>query len=196
MVESVRTAGSPAHLERMMARASWHGARLVQCPTPALVAVRARGDAMIRLARVMERPAPSAPNAHCTSALGDCFWLRPDEWLFVGATGDSATLLEALEAAVGADDGAAVDVTGSRAILELTGDATRDVLASCCALDLHPAVLQTGRCAQSMIAKAPVLIHLVDDTPRWRLFVSPSHVDYVVRWLVDGMDGVRAETSS
>jgi heterotetrameric sarcosine oxidase gamma subunit len=50
------------------------------------------------------------------------------------------------DAAVRADDGAVVDVSGSRMLVELAGPA-RDVLASCCPLDLHqiPSLATEGR---------------------------------------------------
>jgi sarcosine oxidase, subunit gamma len=80
-------------------------------------------------------------------------------------------------------------------IVELTGPSSRDVLASCCALDLHPRVFGPGQCAQTLIAKAPVLLSQVDAAPTYRLFIRPSLAEYVVSWLVDGMHGVRAESA-
>jgi sarcosine oxidase subunit gamma len=119
--------------------------------------------------------------------MGDCFWLGPDEWLVAGAPA-----LEELEQAVGPEDGAAVEVSAGRVVFELKGASAREVLASCCALDLHPRVFGPGHCAQTLLAKAPVLIAQVGDVPAYRLFVRPSLVSYVVSWLEDGIEGVRA----
>ena len=47
--------------------------------------------------------------------------------------------------------------------------------------------------AQTLVAKAPVLLSQVDEAPTYRLFVRPSLVSYVVSWLADGMEGARAE---
>jgi sarcosine oxidase subunit gamma len=180
-----------ADLSAMMMNASWPGARLVERDSPALVSVRARGDAVASLARALERNALPAPNECHSTRFGDWYWLRPDEWLVAAQPEGIDMLVATLDATICADDGAVVDVSGSRVLLELTGPATRDVLSSCCPLDLHPSVFAPGRCAQSLIAKAPVLLHLVDDTPRWHLFTSPSYADYVIRWLADGLSGVR-----
>jgi len=35
----------------------------------------------------------------------------------------------------------------------------------------------------------------VDEAPTYRLFVRPSLASYVVSWLVDGIEGVRAESA-
>jgi sarcosine oxidase subunit gamma len=82
-----------------------------------------------------------------------------------------------------------IDTTGSLVSLELSGPRARDVLASCCPLDLDVHVFPVGRCAQSMIAKAPALLHLVAADPTFRLHVRPSLAAYVVSWLTDAMLG-------
>ncbi len=65
----------------------------------------------------------------------------------------------------------------------------RAPLASCCPLDLHPRAFAVGACAQSLVAKAPVLLQLLDGAPRWRLLVRPSLAAYVVSWLADAIAG-------
>ena len=180
-------------LRARMTSASSADAHLSERVTGPLVSVRARGGAAMRLARALEESALPAPNECRATRLGHWYWLRPDEWLLAATSEDADAPMAELAAVVGSDDGAVVDVSGSRLLLDLTGPATREVLASCCPLDLHPSAFPTGHCAQSLIAKAPVLLHLVDDTPRWKLYTSPSYADYVIRWLVDGLDGLRAE---
>ena len=163
------------------------GARLVARPSAALVSLRARGDACARAARRLQLPALPGPNEVAASVLGDCLWLRPDEWLVAAPLASLAANLEALNGAVASAHGAAIDISASRGILELSGHASRDVLAGCCAIDLHPRVFTPARCAQTLIAKAPVLLHLVDAAPTWRLYVRPSHMAYVLGWLHEGM---------
>jgi Sarcosine oxidase gamma subunit len=176
-----------------MTNASSAHARLSERVVTAMVSVRARDEAAMRLIRALGGNALPAPNECVSTRLGNWYWLRPDEWLLAATSEHGSPPMAELDTMVGADEGAVVDLSGSRLLFELTGPATRDVLASCCSLDLHPSVFASGRCAQTLIAKAPVLLHLVDDTPRWYLFTSPSYADYVIRWLVDGLDGMRAE---
>ncbi len=157
--------------------------------------VRARSGAVQRVANYLSIPALPAPNRFVATpaGVGECFWLGPEEWLVVGPSSSRAETLEALERAVGPDDGGVVDLSASRLLFELQDPKARDVLASCCALDLHPRVFGPGSCAQTFVAKAPVLLSQVNDAPTYRLFVRPSLASYVVSWLIDGLEGVRAE---
>jgi len=170
-------------------------AALVPLGSRSQVNVRARGPAVERVAACLSIPALPAPNRFVATPLGDCLWLGPEEWLLVGPPSSRAETLDALERAVGPEDGGVVDLSASRVLFELNGPSARDVLASCCALDLHPRVFGPGQCAQTLVAKAQVLLSQVDEAPTYRLFVRPSLASYVVSWLVDGIEGVRAEST-
>lgn len=111
---------------------------------------------------------PMAPN----TVLGDAIWLGPDEWLVLGGREEEY-----------ADRPAAVDVSANRVCLELSGDGAADVLARGCALDLHASVFPPGRCAQTLVARAQVILWRTDDA--FRLLVRPSFADYLRAWLRD-----------
>ena len=168
---------------------------LVSLAPRSQISVRARGGAVARVAACLSIPALPGANRFVAAPASDCFWLGPEEWLVVGSPSSRAETLEALERAVGPEEGAAVDLSASRVLFELKGPKAQDVLASCCALDLHPRIFGPGQCAQTLVAKAPVLVSQVDEAPTYRLFVRPSLASYVVSWLVDGMEGVRAEAA-
>jgi sarcosine oxidase, subunit gamma len=180
-------------LKARMAAASWSGATLTAAPARAQIGVRARGDAVALVEETLGIPRLPEPNRVLPARTGECFWLGPAEWLWVGNPEDRGVLLEALEAAIGEADGAAVDLSSSRVIVDLKGASAREVLSSCCALDLHPHVFAPGQCAQTLVAKAPVLLTQLDRAPTYRVFVRPSFGAYVISWLTDGMEGVRAE---
>ena len=84
---------------------------------------------------------------------------------------------------------AIVDVSDGRVALRLAGPNARDVLAKGCPLDLHPRAFPSGSCAQSLLAKAAVLIHLLDDDPHrgptFDLYVARSSAHYLFAWLED-----------
>ena len=111
---------------------------------------------------------PMAPN----TVVGDAIWLGPDEWLVLGGREEEY-----------ADRPAAVDVSANRVCLELSGDSAADVLARGCALDLHASVFPPGRCAQTLVARAQVILWRTDDA--FRLLVRPSFADYLRAWLRD-----------
>jgi sarcosine oxidase subunit gamma len=181
-------------LAERMAAASWSGATLGPAGPRSQIGVRARGEAVARVAAGLGIASLPAPNRVVATAAGECFWLGPEEWLVVGAPASRASTLDSLERAVGTDGGAVVDLSASRVIIELRGPSAREVLASCCALDLHPRAFGPGQCAQTLVGKAPVLLAQTDGTPSYRLFVRPSLASYVVGWLVDGMQGVQGES--
>jgi sarcosine oxidase subunit gamma len=63
------------------------------------------------------------------------------------------------------------------------------VLAKGCPLDLHPRAFPPGACAQSLLAKVAVLIHLQDDDrargPSFDVYVARSFAHYLWMWLED-----------
>lgn len=104
-------------------------------------------------------------------------WLGPDEWLLVGPPGTRFDL--------GAVTGAAsiVDVSAARTTIEIGGARAGDLLAHGCALDLHPSVFPEGRCAQTMLAQAQVILVHLDGV--YRVLVRSSYARYLAEWLVD-----------
>jgi sarcosine oxidase subunit gamma len=118
---------------------------------------------------VLRGEPPMAPN----TVLGEALWLGPDEWLVLGGRESDF-----------ADANAAVDVSANRVCLELAGPGAAGVLARGCALDLHPSVFPPGRCAQTLVARAQVILWRVD-AETFRLLVRPSFADHLRAWLRD-----------
>lgn len=111
--------------------------------------------------------------------------LGPDEWWLTDAADDAGPLLEALERALAGRFAAAVDTSDNWFAFEVSGPRTLDLLAKACPLDLHPRAFGPGRCAQSLLAKAPATLQQLDESPRFRLHVRRSFADYAWRWLSD-----------
>jgi sarcosine oxidase, subunit gamma len=139
-------------------------------------------------------PLPLEPNTVRGGADAAVLWLGPDEWLVVGQA-DGETVLEGqLHDALGDHAGrvAIVDVSANRTTLDLRGPRVRELLEFGCPIDLQPRVFGPGRCAQTLLARANVLIWHVADGPEelWRLFVRPSFAAYVAAWLADAANGL------
>ena len=124
-------------------------------------------------------PQPGFPTEPNTAA-GDVLWLGPDEWLVLGGREEDYP---------GA--AAAVDVSANRVCFELSGDGAEDVLAQGCTLDLDPSVFEVGRCAQTLLAKAQVVLHRTD-AETFRIFVRPSFAPYLRAWLEDALTSPRS----
>lgn len=118
----------------------------------------------------------------------DALCLAPRWWLVTQspepAPGIECALVAGLRAA-GGPAASAVDVSAQRTTIDLTGPNARDVLAHGCSLDLHPHSFGPGRCAQTTLAKAQVVLHQLDAAPTYRVLVRASFATYLAEWLLD-----------
>ena len=147
-------------------------------------------DAVRGAVEAVVGPLPLEPNTFTGDDAGSVLWLGPDEWLLVGPP-DGAQALEAqLREALGeaASRVAVVDVSANRTTLELSGPDARRALESGCPIDLHPRAFGPGRCAQTLVARANVILQQLDDEPAYRLYVRPSFAAYLAAWLTDALE--------
>ena len=145
----------------------------------------ANGAAMAAVRSEIGFDLPTAPNT-AASAGGICaLWLGPDEWLVTTLGREDATLLARLSGGLAGYHAAAVDVGDARTVIALRGARARDVLAKGCGLDLHPRVFEPGRCAQTGLARAGVLIHQTGAEPAYDIYVDRSFAEYLWTWLED-----------
>lgn len=114
--------------------------------------------------------------------------LGPGWWLVTDKPADEPLLECALAVqlrSVGGDAVSAVDVSAQRTTIDVSGPYARAVLAHGCSLDLHPREFGPGRCAQSQLAKAQIVLHQLDDRPTFRILVRASFAGYLGHWLLD-----------
>jgi sarcosine oxidase subunit gamma len=158
---------------------------------PFLAQVNLRADAAAARALGL----PLEPNTTATTpassvAGGDrtILWLGPDEWLVVGPDGDAAAIERDLSAD-GAGWVSTVDLSANRTAIDVAGPAVRDLLAAGCSLDPHPRAFGPGRCAQTMLARAQVILE-ARGADRFRVHVRGSFAVYLATWLIDAADGL------
>lgn len=145
----------------------------VEVPFLTQVDVRCGQDTAARLGFPLE---PNTVGGNMTRGV---LWLAPDEWLVVGTPGDPGVVVDGLETLLRGEHHAVVDVSGNRAVIELHGPDRLALLAAVCSLDLDPAGgWVPGACAQTLLARAQVLLQELPDATR--VFVRPSFADYVV----------------
>jgi len=111
------------------------------------------------------------------------YWLGPNEWLLLTPYENTAKLHTQLSDTLLMRPAAVTDVSGGNVVFRLAGNRLRDVMAKGCTLNLHPDYFQVGRCAQSGLAKANVLIGIVDDQPVYEVIVRRSFAEYLALWL-------------
>jgi len=133
---------------------------------------------------------PTEPGTVARSGDLSVLWLGPDEWLIVGQPGAAEQVTGRLRSALGIEYASVVDVSAQRTTLHLAGPRLRDVLAQGCALDLHPSRFPVGRCAQTMLAQAPVILLPLPGDEYW-LLVRASFAQYLADWLIDATSEYR-----
>lgn len=174
--------------------------RLTALPFRTLVELRVAtaadgsGADVVGLERALgfELPGP------CRSGRADAWmavWLAPGWWLLDGPESEppapDVDAEQAVEAAIVSrlravgSNVSAVDVSAQRTTLELAGPRAASVLAHGCSLDLHPRVFGPGQAAQTMLAKAQVMLVQLDATPTYRIWVRASFARYLREWLLD-----------
>jgi sarcosine oxidase subunit gamma len=119
----------------------------------------------------------------------ELLWLGPDEWLVVGPAGTERAIVDEIEHALTGVQHSVVGVSAARAVFELTREDRHEMLSKGCGLDLHPRSWRRGMCAQTLLARVPVILQERDRATR--VFVRPSFAGYLVDWLLDAA-GVRA----
>ena len=124
-------------------------------------------------------------------------WLGPDEWWLVvpGPEPEAGPeLADKLRAALSDHFAAVTEVGESRACIRVSGPSARALLQKGCPLDFHPRVFVAGACAQSILAKAAVTLHLFADEsaaqagadgPVFDIYVGRSFAEYLWAWLED-----------
>lgn len=168
--------------------ASPAAARLCEVPFLTQLDLRldAHGPAAQAVGEALGTGLPGQPNTAARSGDLDVLWLGPDEWLVVVPAVAPQALERSLRLALGTQDGAVVDVSAHRTVIELSGPRAGEVLAKGCSLDLHPSIFPQGRCAQVLLALAPVLLmSRGGEVPTYWIFVRSSFAPYMADWLLD-----------
>jgi sarcosine oxidase subunit gamma len=141
-------------------------------------------DAQVSTRGEPEPGFPLEPNTIATVEGRTVLWLGPDEWLVLGGREEDYPRAAA-----------AVDVSANRAVFELSGADAVDVLAQGCSLDLHPSAFAPGSCAQTLLARAQVILVRPDER-RFLVLVRPSFASYLRAWLEDAIGAATSLRSS
>ena len=128
---------------------------------------------------------PVEANTWCTGSGCQVLWLGPDEWLVVAPEGQNDALCAALRAGLQGVHHSVTDVSANRTILEISGENARLVLAKGCPLDLHASAFRVPQCAQTLLAKAQMILQCMEAKPVFRVFVRISFAPYAAEWLAD-----------
>ncbi|TMF08262.1 MAG: sarcosine oxidase subunit gamma [Chloroflexi bacterium] len=191
MAEAVRRSPFAGYAERFAALSEATGGELTIRVLPFATQLNLRMDPknlslVQRISEVLGFGLPVTPNT--VGAKGDrrALWLGPDEWLAVGPDGQQDELTQALTSAFNGALGSVTDVSANRTLLEIRGAKARELLAHGLAIDLDPRLFGPGRCAQTLLAKAQVIVERRDESG-FVIYVRASFAAYVATWLLDAL---------
>jgi sarcosine oxidase subunit gamma len=162
------------------------GGRLSMATLPGLAQVDLRLDPL--LADRAPYPLPDEPNTAWEDGPRAALWLGPDQWLVLGPPGKGPEIVEELARSLDGLHRSVVDVTAARLAIEVGGPGRFELLAAGCPLDLHPRTWGTGRCAQTLLARVPVILHERRETTG--ILVRSSFADHLVAVLIDTAEGL------
>src|SRR5699024_5047775 len=108
---------------------------------------------------------PLAPNTVGRNERDHLLWLAPTEWFLVTRMSQKEDLARKLEDSLAGLFAGVTDVSGYYTTLAVAGRDARALLARGCPLDLHPRVFGPDECAQTLFAKATMMLHQTDDSP-------------------------------
>ena len=126
---------------------------------------------------------PQASNSVTRGGELRALWLGPNEWLLIGPAGREADLVRSLRASLAGQHAAVTDVSEARTCILVAGPKARELLARGVSLDLHPRVFGPGRCGQTGMAGANVILEQIDERPSFEIAVLNSFADHLWRWL-------------
>jgi len=128
---------------------------------------------------------PTDPNTFVENERFTVIWLGPDEWYIVAPAGEEMDVAAQLEEALAGQHFAVNDLASGLTTVRVNGQNARELLQKGCTLDLHPRAFGEGQCAQTLVAKAGVLILFRGDEPSFDLVVRRSFADYLFLWIED-----------
>ena len=112
------------------------------------------------------------------------YWLAPNDWLLVNLTADADSIKSALRDSVNSAKTVVTDVTDAWSIIDISGEGASAKLAEGCSVDFHDEVFpSSGRYALTRLQHLSVIIHRLDNTPRFRILADRSVARFLWDWL-------------
>jgi sarcosine oxidase subunit gamma len=184
------------------------GVTMTEMPFRAIVNLRGKAEDKAFMAGTkiaLGSALPKTPNSALPGEGLTVIGLGPEEWWIVFESREAAAeraLADGLRVTLEGIHAAVVEVGESRSCIRVTGPRARALLSKGCPVDLHASVFGgPGHTAQTLLAKAPVLLHHVADDddghPVFEIYVLRSFAEYLWRWLADaaGEFGLAVKTA-
>ncbi len=138
-----------------------------------------------RLSGILLPPGPQEKVDNELSA----YWLAPNDWLLVKPESDIDSINSALQDSSNEVTYVVTDLTDAYSIIDISGEDAVARLAEGCSVDLDGKAFPSGRYALTRLQHLSVIIHRLDDTPRFRVLVDRSVARFLRDWLMGAIPG-------
>jgi sarcosine oxidase subunit gamma len=128
---------------------------------------------------------PVEPNTFTEAGENTALWLGPNEWLLVTPPQKETTLSQTITVAAQNRFFSLTDITHGNTTIRVRGPKAIQMLNKGCSLDLVPSLFPATWCAQTLLAKAHIILRPVNEPPAFDLIVRRSFAEYLVLWLRD-----------
>jgi sarcosine oxidase subunit gamma len=175
------------HVSRSNALVADAGVRLIERSFAGQINLRGdyeNPEFLRTTAEVLGIELPPDPNTLSKNAGVTVLWLGPDEWLIITPAQRQGSLMQDLRQALGDSLFALTDVSHAHTVIGIDGINAAQTLAKGCSLDMHPAVFGSRQCAQTLLAKASVVIWPNTENG-FEILVRRSFAEYLWHWLED-----------
>ncbi len=142
-----------------------------------LFAKKGKGQELAKLLKIEA----SAGNAAATEGFV-ALPLAPDQWMLVASVSADGSFHQSIAEKI-AGIGYVSEQSDSRVCFRISGRHARDLMSRGCRIDLHPGVTSSGFCAQTNMAQVGVLLHQLDETPVYDLYVYSGFARSFRNWL-------------
>ncbi len=115
-------------------------------------------------------------------AKGSTAWMSPDELLLLVEYTNVDAIIAKLDKALSGEHALAVNVSDARAVFEIKGPATRDIIAKGSPADMSKDALPVGVMRRSRLGQLPVAFWM-DDEKTARMICFRSVGEHVFEWL-------------
>lgn len=157
---------------------------------PGITVAERHGLAMVQVAALGEEAAvrsalgAGAPLRAANTGETTLLWIGPGRWLAVAESSADDALAVRLMEQLG-ETAAVTELGHARTVLRLSGARVPDLLAKECSLDLDPQIFPPGSCAPTLLGHVGVLLHAIDDSPSFDLYLPRSYAAAVFEWLLE-----------
>jgi heterotetrameric sarcosine oxidase gamma subunit len=126
---------------------------------------------------------PEQPNGAASAGGPSAIWIAPRRLWLVAAAQDAGSLAGLPDLVAGR--AAVTDLSHARVVLRLSGPEARTALAKLCRVDLHPRIFAAGRIAQTPLGQIAALLHCVEETPTFDIYLPRSLAHSAAEMLID-----------